>query len=61
MIVPPSPSEDPLQLLPQSLRERLGSCRKLRCLSSRDFREVYLVEDSYQITIYIGKISCLVV
>ena len=46
MIDVPSPSEDPLELLPQSLRQRLGSCRKLRCLSSRNFREVYLVEDS---------------
>lgn len=46
MIVPTFPAEDPLKLLPQSLRERLGSCRRLRCLSSRDFREVYLVEDS---------------
>ena len=46
MIDAPSPSEDPLQPLPQSLRERLGVCRKLRCLSSRNFREVYLVEDS---------------
>lgn len=46
MIENPSPSEDPLQLLPQSLREQLGTCRRLRCLSSRDFREVYLVEDS---------------
>ena len=46
MIDVPSLSEDPLELLPQSLRQRLGSCRKLRCLSSRNFREVYLVEDS---------------
>ena len=46
MIDAPSPSEDPLQLLPQSLRERLGGGRRLRCLSSRNFREVYLVEDS---------------
>jgi hypothetical protein len=35
-----------MQLLPQSLRERLGGGRRLRCLSSRNFREVYLVEDS---------------
>jgi len=32
--------------MPQSLRDRLGSWRQDRCLSSRDFREVHLVEDS---------------
>lgn len=32
--------------MPQSLRDRLGSWRRDRCLSSRDSREVHLVEDS---------------
>ena len=32
--------------MPQSLRDRSGSWRQDRCLSSRDFREVHLVEDS---------------
>lgn len=46
MIENSSPSEDSQRLLPQSLRERLGACRRLRCLSSRDCREVYLIEDA---------------
>lgn len=32
-------------VLPRSLRDRLGAWRRLRCLSSRDAREVHLVED----------------
>jgi hypothetical protein len=32
--------------LPQSLRERLGTWRRQRCLSARDFREVHLIEDT---------------
>jgi serine/threonine protein kinase len=46
MIENPSPLEDFQRLLPQSLREHVGPCCRVRCLSSRDFREVYLVEDS---------------
>ena len=44
MISNPSHSEE--HWMPQSLRDRLGSWRQDRCLSSRDFREVHLVEDS---------------
>jgi len=44
MISNPLHSEE--HWMPQSLRDRLGSWRQDRCLSSRDFREVHLVEDS---------------
>lgn len=40
----PPPPEEPVPL-PPSLRDRLGAWQRLRCLSSRDLREVYLVED----------------
>lgn len=33
-------------VLPKSLRDRLGALCRTRCLSSRDHREVHLVEDS---------------
>ena len=41
-----NPSHHEQHWMPQSLRDRLGSWRRDRCLSSRDFREVHLVEDS---------------
>lgn len=41
----PSPGEES-RTLPQSLRDRLGVVRRIRCLSSRDHREIHLVEDS---------------
>ncbi|MFM8880196.1 MAG: protein kinase domain-containing protein, partial [Verrucomicrobiota bacterium] len=37
---------EPPEVLPQSLRTRLGISRRQRCLSSRDAREVWLVEDA---------------